>query len=167
MTTTFLSLEAPPCFTKKLDAQLEAQGLMTAGHMYMKSEVEKTTSFQRDFNEYLDSLHNLISYAAEIYGIYYDVTKISKSLKELKDVVNERPTNSFAVAFSTHSNRLYSDIYETGIKIVNDIRDACFSKQKLTEAQRYKIISKVRPKLYQLNRQIKDLSFAIYYTSFF
>ena len=55
---------------KTLKSQEKAQLLMTTGHAWIKEEVEATTDFQREFNDYLDKFHDVLSIAAEIYGIY-------------------------------------------------------------------------------------------------
>ena len=42
---------------KTIEAQEKAQLLMTTGHAWIKEEVEATTDFQREFNDYLDKFH--------------------------------------------------------------------------------------------------------------
>ena len=41
---------------KTIESQEKAQLLMTTGHVWIKEEVEATTDFQREFNDYLDKL---------------------------------------------------------------------------------------------------------------
>ena len=68
---------------KHLETNEKMQALMTEGHIFFKAEEKATTEFQKEFNEYLDTLTNMLSIAVEIYGIYYEVTKTAKNLKEL------------------------------------------------------------------------------------
>ena len=92
---------------KTIEAQEKAQLLMTTGHAWIKEEVETTTDFQREFNDYLARFHDVLSIAAEIYGIYYEVTQTSKCVKDVGQVLSESPTNALAVAFSTRRNVVY------------------------------------------------------------
>ena len=76
---------------KTIESQEKAQLLMTTGHVWIKEEVEATTDFQREFNDYLDKFHDVLSIAAEIYGIYYEVTQTSKCVKDLGHVLADSP----------------------------------------------------------------------------
>ena len=151
---------------KTLEAQLKAQGLQTAGHMWTKEEIEATTEFQKEFNDYLDSFHNILSIAAEIYGVYYEVTKTSKHVRNLAEVVSSSPSNVLAVAFSAKRNKVYTDLIMSSISVFMDIRKVCLEKSKMTEQEKDKIISGIRPKLRKINHQLSQLTLALRYTSF-
>ena len=151
---------------KTLEAQLKAQGLQTVGHMWTKEEIEATTEFQKEFNDYLDSLHNILSIAAEIYGVYYEVTKTSKHVKNLAEVVSSSPSNVLAVAFSTRRNVVYRNLIKSSLDIFMDIRKVCFENSKMTEQEKNKVISGIRPKLRKINHQLAQLTLALRYTSF-
>ena len=151
---------------KTLEAQLKVQGLQTAGHIWTKEEIEATTEFQREFNDYLDSFHNILTIAAEIYGVYYEVTKTSKHVRNLAEVVSSSPTNVLAVAFSARRNVVYTNLIKSSLDIFMDIRKVCFEKSKMTEQERDKIISGIRPKLRKINHQLGQLTLALRYTSF-
>ena len=45
---------------KTLEAQNRAQALMTTGHLWMQTEIEQTTDFQREFSDYLDRFHDIL-----------------------------------------------------------------------------------------------------------
>lgn len=151
---------------KTIDAQIKIQGLETAGHMWIISEVDATTAFQREFNSYLDMFHDVLSIGAEIYGIYYEVTKTSKNIQNLTEVVAESPSNILAVAFSTKRNIVYRNIVKTSLDIIMDIKKVCFESSKMTEQEKNNIISSIRPKLRTINKQLSALTLAIRYTSF-
>lgn len=151
---------------KTLEAQMAMQGLETAGHMWTKEEIEATTEFQRQFNDYLDSFHNILTIAAEIYGVYYEVTKTSKHIKNLSEVVSSRPSSVLAVAFSTRRNVVYRNLIMNSLDIFMDIRKVCFENSKMTEQEKNKIISGIRPKLRKINKQLAQLTLALHYTSF-
>ena len=151
---------------KALEAQNRAQALMTTGHLCMQSEIEATTNFQREFNEYLDKFHDILGFAAEIYGIYYEVTQISKNVSELNSVVSSYPANALAVAFHTRRNVVYRNIIINGVSIVMDIKTLCFDSSKMTEQEKNEMITNIRPKLRAMNRQLRALGLAIRYTTF-
>jgi len=151
---------------KALEAQNKAQALMTTGHMWMQTEIEATTNFQREFNEYLDKFHDVLGFAAEIYGIYYEITQVSKNVADLNDVVASYPANALAVAFHTRRNTVYRNIIVNGVNIVMDIKTLCFDNAKMTEQEKNEMITAVRPKLREMNRQLRALGRAIRYTTF-
>ena len=151
---------------KTLKSQEKAQLLMTTGHAWIKEEVEATTNFQREFNEYLDKFHDVLSIAAEIYGIYYEVTQTSKNVKALGEVLSDSPSNALAVAFSTRRNVVYRNIVRTTLDVIMDIRKVCFEKRKMTEEEKNKVISSIRPKLRTINKQLRQLTLTLRYTSF-
>lgn len=151
---------------KALEAQNRAQALMTTGHLWMQTEIEATTNFQREFNEYLEKFHDILGFAAEIYGIYYEVTQISKNVSELNSVVSSYPANALAVAFHTRRNVVYRNIIINGVSIVMDIKTLCFDSSKMTEQEKNEMITNIRPKLRAMNRQLRALGLAIRYTTF-
>ena len=151
---------------KTVEAQIKMQGLETAGNVWTKEEVEATTEFQKEFNDYLDKFHSVLSTAAEIYGIYYEVTKTSKHVKNLAEVVSSSPSNVLAVAFSTRRNVVYRNLIKNSLDIIMDIRKVCFESSKMTEQEKNKIIGSIRPKLRKLNKQLGALTLALRYTSF-
>lgn len=151
---------------KALKSQEKAQLLMTTGHAWIKEEVEATTDFQREFNDYLDKFHDVLSIAAEIYGIYYEVTQTSKNVKALGEVLSDSPSNALAVAFSTRRNVVYRNIVCTTLDVIMDIRKVCFEKSKMTEEEKNKVISSIRPKLRTINKQLRQLTLTLRYTSF-
>ena len=151
---------------KALKSQEKAQLLMTTGHAWIKEEVEATTDFQREFNDYLDKFHDVLSIAAEIYGIYYEVTQTSKNVKSLGEVLSDSPSNAMAVAFSTRRNVVYRNIVRTTLDVIMDIRKVCFEKSKMTEEEKNKVISSIRPKLRTINKQLRQLTLTLRYTSF-
>ena len=151
---------------KTLEAQNRAQMLMSTGHIWMETEIDATTNFQREFNNYLDKFHDVLSLAAEIYGIYYEVTQITKNVSDLNDVVSSHPANALAVAFHSRRNVVYRNIIINGVNIVMDIKTLCFENAKMTEKEKNEMLTNIRPKLRQMNRQLRALNLAIRYTTF-
>ena len=151
---------------KSLDAQYKVQLLQSTGHLWTRQEVDAVTDFQKEFNDYVSTFNSLLTYAAEIYGIYYDVNSLANSLMWLGREIDYHPENAFAVALSTRKNNIYMKVMKSGVDVAMDIRQFLMStKGKATEAQRMKILGAIRPKLRNLDREIKILCKYIRYTS--
>jgi hypothetical protein len=156
-------------YTDKAERQLKSQEkamlLQTTGHIWTKEEYEATTNFQRQFNDYLDSFRSVLTYAAQIYGFYYEVGKITENIGTLTKQIKASPTNAIAVALTPNRNTIYRNIVLTSLDIVNDIRQVCMSDIKMTEKERVEIVFGIRPKIKTMNRQLQQLSLAVKYTS--
>ena len=50
--------------------------------------------------------------------------------------------------------------------VIMDIRKVCFESSKMTEQEKNKVISTIRPKLRTINKQLRQLTLALRYTSF-
>lgn len=153
---------------KTLEAQVAAQGLNTTGHIWTEEEVRKTLGFEKQFYEYLDSFQNILSYAAEIYGIYYEVKQTSKNMNNISELVagdKVHPENVLAVAISAKRGAIYGKIVRTSLDIINDIRMLIFSGNLTTEQERLRVLGSIRPKLRKFNMELRDLAFALRYTS--
>lgn len=151
---------------KTLNAQQRAQLVISGMHIFMKEEIEATTDFQREFNEYLDQFNEVIQIAAEVYGLYHEVSQVAKNVKELNSIVSDTPANALAVAFSSKRNKIYTDLVMTSLDIAKDIHKVCFSGAKMTEKERIKIILGMRPKLKKTNYQLRRMAMFIKYTTF-
>lgn len=156
-------------YTDKAEKQLKSQEkvmlLQTTGHIWKKEEVEATTDFQRQFNDYLDSFRSVISYAAQIYGFYHEIGKLTENMGSLSRQLEKSPENALAVALTPRRSSIYRELILGGIDIVNDIRLVCLSDMKMTEKERIEILFGIRPKLRLLNRTLRRLTLAVKYTS--
>ena len=150
----------------QLKAQEKAMLMQTTGHLWIREEVEATTDLQRQYNEYLDSFRDIICYAAQIYGFYHEIGKLSDTMGELNKQLKENRQGAFAVALTPRRNRIYRDLILGSVEIVNDIRQVCLSNTKMTEKQRIEIVLTIRPKLQAMNRKLLRLDRAVRYTSF-
>lgn len=156
-------------YTDKAEKQLKSQEktmlLQTTGHIWTKEEVKATTDFQRQFNDYLDSFRSVICYAAQIYGFYHEIGKLTENMGGLTRQMSASPVNAVAVALTPRRNALYRELILRGIDIVNDIRQVCLSEIKMTEKERIEIVFGIRPKLKMMNKLIVHLTLAVKYTS--
>ncbi len=59
-----------------------------------KEEVDKINNFQNQFNKYLTSFDDILTIAAEIYAIYFEVDHAVKNIKELKSFTFSCPANT-------------------------------------------------------------------------
>ena len=106
---------------KTLKNQEKVMLLQTTGHIWTKEEVEAVTDLQREFNDYLDSFRSIVSYAAQIYGFYHEITHLTENMGEFTGQLKNSPTNALAVALSTNRNKIYRELIYNSIEIINDI----------------------------------------------
>ena len=138
--------------TKALVAQDAVLTLNGGEHIMSKEEVDKINNFQNQFNKYLTSFDDILTIAAEIYAIYFEVDHAVKNIKELKSFTVSCPANTLAVALSKSRSHIYSDIIDNGIQIAADVEKLLpISKDedknsKMTEKERIDCISRVRKK---------------------
>jgi len=150
---------------KTLKNQEKVMLLQTTGHIWTKEEVEAVTDLQREFNDYLDSFRSVVSYAAQIYGFYHEITRLTENMGEFTGQLKNSPTNALAVALSTNRNKIYRELIYNSAEIVNDIRTVCLSDNKMTEKERMEIVFGIRPKLQLMNKKLQRLSITVKYTS--
>ena len=126
---------------KELKNQEKVMMLQTTGHIWTKEEVQATADLQREFNKYLDSFRSIVCYAAQIYGFYHEISRL------------------------TERNRIYRELMLGSVEIVNDIRMACLAESKMTERERMEIVFGIRPKLKLMNTKLQRLTKAVKYTT--
>ena len=138
-------------YTEKAENSLrteqEAMLLESSGHIWVKSEVEGVRKLDEEFNEYLDTFHGIIVYAAQIYGFYHEIDRLAENTGKLADRIAQSPGNALAVALSANRNKV------------------CLSDVKMTEKERTEIVFGVRPKLKGMNKKLERLIRAVKYTT--
>ena len=156
-------------YTEKAENSLrteqEAMLLESSGHIWVKSEVEGVRKLDEEFNEYLDTFHGIIVYAAQIYGFYHEIDRLAENTGKLADRIAQSPGNALAVALSANRNKVYREVILQSVEIVNDIRIVCLSDVKMTEKERTEIVFGVRPKLKGMNKKLERLIRAVKYTT--
>ena len=150
---------------KELKNQEKVMLMQTTGHLWTKEEIKATTDLQREFNNYLNSFRSIVCYAAQIYGFYHEISRLTDNMGDFTRQVNRHTTNALAVALSTRRNKIYRELILSSVEIVNDIRTACLSGNKMTEKERMEIVFGIRPKLKMMNKKLQRLTKAVKYTT--
>ena len=150
---------------KELKQQEKMMLLESTGHIWIKEEVEGTSDLQKEFNDYLDKFHSIITYAAQIYGFYHEIDHLISNLGAFSDQLSAHPSNALAVALSSNRNKIYREIILNSVDIVNDVRQVCLADIKMTEKERMEVIFGIRPKLKLMNKKLQRLTKAVKYTS--
>lgn len=150
---------------KELKNQEKVMLMQTTGHLWTKEEVKATTDLQREFNNYLNSFRSIVCYAAQIYGFYHEISRLTDNMGDFTRQVNRHTTNALAVALSTRRNKIYRELILSSVEIVNDIRTTCLSGNKMTEKERMEIVFGIRPKLKMMNKKLQRLTKAVKYTT--
>ena len=144
---------------KELKNQEKVMMLQTTGHIWTKEEVQATADLQREFNKYLDSFRSIVCYAAQIYGFYHEISRLTDNMEDFTRQVSRSTTNALA------RNRIYRELMLGSVEIVNDIRMACLAENKMTERERMEIVFGIRPKLKLMNTKLQRLTKAVKYTT--
>uniref|UniRef100_UPI0040295326 hypothetical protein n=1 Tax=Prevotella sp. TaxID=59823 RepID=UPI0040295326 len=111
--------------TKTAGAVVEAQNriilLNTQGHRWNAQALKKENKFLTEYQKYLVSFGNVLTIAANIYGIYYETSRCAKLVGESGKVVSHSPKNVIAVALSPVRHKIYNEVMEQGIKVLADL----------------------------------------------
>lgn len=150
---------------KELKNQEKVMLMQTTGHVWTKEEVEATTDLQREFNNYLNSFRSIVCYAAQVYGFYHEISRLTDNMGDFTQQVSRHSTNALAVALSAQRNKIYRELIMNSVEIVNDIRTACMAENKMTEKERMEIVFGIRPKLKLMNKKLQRLTKAVKYTT--
>lgn len=114
-------------------------------------------NYQEQFDRYISTFRGIISYAAQVYGFYYEINHLTENMGRLSHQIGDTPVNAIAVALHNHRNDIYVDIINQSIGIVNTIRQVCIDT-KMTEKQRIELVFSIRPQLQQMNRKLAMLT---------
>lgn len=128
------------------NSQLETMAMETEGHVWLNGEVKSINNFQREFDNYLSTFRTIISYAAQTYGFYYEVSNLCQNMGKLTAQIGDTPVNAIAVG-----------LHNKSLGIVNTIRQV-FIDKKMTERQRVELVFSIRPQLQQMNRELAMLT---------
>lgn len=155
---------------KVLRAEDAVMAINLAQHKYLDEQNKKIINFQKEFDNYLTSFNDILTLAADIYGIYYEIDQTFNNIKELKNIGSSCPTNAIAVLLSVKKNNVYQDVIDDGIQIATDIEKILPFKKKsnkprLTQYERMKIIENIRKSLRIMNYKIRKMNRTIRYTT--
>ena len=139
------------------NSQLETMAMETEGHVWLNGEVKYINNFQREFDNYLSTFRTIISYAAQTYGFYYEVSNLCQNMGKLTAQIGDTPVNAIAVGLHNKRNDIYVSVINKSLGIVNTIRQLCIDK-KMTERQRVELVFSIRPQLQQMNRELAMLT---------
>lgn len=155
---------------KILMAEDAAMSVNLAQHKYLEEQNKKIINFQKEFDNYLTSFNDILTLAADIYGIYYEIDQAFSNIKELKNIGSKCPTNVIAVLLSGKKNNIYQDVIDDGIQIATDIEKILpfkgkSKKPRLTQYEKMKIIENIRKRLRVMNYKIRKMNRTIRYTT--
>ena len=111
--------------------------------MWIKEEVDATADIQKEFNDYLDTFHGIIVYAAQIYGFYHETEKMINNLSNLADQIAKSPANAVAVALSANRNKVYRQVILQSVEIVTKLKEMNKTLQRLVRAVKYTSLTDV------------------------
>lgn len=151
---------------KIYNAQMAAQAAMLTENYYMEDTNSKIYNLQKDFNEYLSSFSNIITYAAEIYGLYLEIEDLGENITNVLKVVEENKQGLLAAAFNRNKTGIFTNVIVTTADLAMDIKRIIDKDVKMSEFKRHEICHNIRVKMRKVNRSLNKLTTAIRYSSF-
>lgn len=149
----------------QINAQSVALGTMTFHHKWIQAKENDMKNLQEEFHKYLVSHHDTIAMAAQLYGVFYELTEISKNLRGIADACEESPTNMLANAFNEEKRMIVSNIVGKTSDLVYDIKKTYLDNTRMTEKERLQLVDDVRRHMKWCNRQLKRIERNIRYYS--
>lgn len=138
-----------------IKGQVGVQTLTASQHIWYRDGVQTTAEYIDQYNKYLESLHDILTTVAQIYGLYLDVNRTIKWVGDLTEAMEDAPLNILAVAMHSQRNRIYERLYVDGVAVVMDIKKALFeSKAKMSEFERFKAFLNIKERLRSLNNSL-------------
>ena len=153
-------------FEKALENQRNRQLMVGEGHVFLGREVQALNELQREYNDYLDTFHDAVSTAAELYGTFLEIKRTVKLSKQVTSIISDAPSNAIAVLLRPNSSGLYGSVIQTSLGAAQDIYNACVSKKKLTAQDRNKMLTDARTKIKKVNSDLTKLVVVLKYTTF-
>lgn len=142
--------------TRKVMGAQTAAITATSGMYYdLDRKLKKINKFKKKYEEYLDSMQNMLAMAASIYGIYYECTQSVRNVAILKDIFKEQPTSVLAVALYPERNAVYMDMMTQSLDVVNDFYSIFVRKEMAAEHDRYLRVERTRRKLRKYNDSMR------------
>lgn len=77
----------------------------------------------------------------------------------MAEIIADRPTSPLAVAASARQSRMKTELIGQCASIVNDVRKVF--DRSATEKERNEVMSGIRPRLRNINRNLHQLNFAL------
>ena len=142
---------------KQYKNQIGMMTLETEGHVWLNGEVKAAKNYQKQFDEYISTFRGILSYAAQTYGFYHEVSKLCDNMGKLSVQIGDSPTKAIAVAIHNKRNDIYIDVITRSVGILNTVRQVCM-ENKMTEKQRMELVFSIRPQLQKMNHDLATLT---------
>ena len=142
----------------QINAQSVAMGTMTFHHKWIQAKENDMKNLQEEFHKYLVSNHNTIAMAAQLYGVFYELTEISKNLRGIANACEESPTNILANAFNKEKRMIVSNIVGKTSDLVYDIKKTYLDNTRMTEKERLQLVDDVQHHRVQFARRVRHVT---------
>lgn len=166
--------------SKALRSQDAILGTTLANYKMNRDVIKSTNKFIKEYNDWLDSFGDVLTIAANLYGIYYNVDRIIGDVSEFKKVTKINPKNLVAVSLSPSKNKVYASILNDGLDVVTDLemmvtgskttkdgKTGVKMRTKMSLMERTMKITEVRQRLQDIDRKMRALNRMILYTSLY
>lgn len=156
---------------KIINEEASETSIQAGEHVIYHEKVKKIVNLQKQFDEYLSNFKEVLTCAAELYGLFYEVQNAIDGLNYFKKVslkvAQHQTTNLVAFYYSNRGRYLYNDIVNTGLQVCADIEKVLpiGKKSKLTKWERIECIGRIRKNVNKINRSIWKVANMLKYTT--
>ena len=137
-----------------LAGYIAAQAALVAAEKNVNQELGSLNDYRKELDDYLKSVHDVITIAANVYGLFYEISDLYKNYKSLIECIAEKGDNLVACIISEQKTEIIDDMITETVELVGDVRTILSKKKRMTEKERLKMLSNIRPKLKRLNAKL-------------
>ena len=149
-----------------LSGYIAAQAALIAAEKNVNQELASLNDYRTELDNYMKKVHDVITIAANVYGLFYEVSDLYKNYKSLAIAIAENSDNLVAVALSRQQSHTIEEMVTEMAGLVGDIRTVLSKKKRMTEKERLQMLSNIRPKLKRLNIKLVRIEKMVRYYSF-
>ena len=150
---------------KTTTAQMELQGILAGEYIGLELQEKKLNSYLDSLNSYLSDNGDYLTIGAEAYGMFFEVTRLVTNLKNLLHLMSHSPENYVATALSEKRSQIIARVIASTTDLAIDINRIFSKNLKCTEQEKYKLISRIKPKINIINKDLRQAEKTIRYTN--
>ena len=106
--------------------------------------------------------------AAQCYGMYYEISEVTRNLSMIQDALNDNPEGIISSAFMGERSKIYLRLITSSLNLLNDVR-RIFTVQpdilKMTDKERIQQLDKIRKRIKEINGELHGIAVLIRYTN--
>ena len=137
-----------------ISAYIAAQASLVAAEKNVNQELDALNEYRKELDDYMKKVHDVITIAANVYGLFYEVSDLYKNYKSLIECIAEKGDNLVACVISEQRRDFIDEMITETVGLVGDVKTILSKKKRMTEKESLKMLSNIRPKMKRLNAKL-------------